>query len=68
MGVPTSEVGYTFATTGRRDHKVHKGHVVKKPIDITDESVDNEHPSHEITQTRITLRVFTVAGFFNIEV
>jgi hypothetical protein len=28
MGVPTSEVGYTSATTGRGDHKVHKGHVV----------------------------------------
>jgi hypothetical protein len=28
MGVPTSEVGYTSATTGRRDHEVHKGHVV----------------------------------------
>jgi hypothetical protein len=24
MGVPTSEVGYTSATTGGRDHKVHK--------------------------------------------
>jgi hypothetical protein len=34
MGVPTSEVGYTSATTGRGDHEVHKGHVValeKKP-------------------------------------
>jgi hypothetical protein len=28
MGVPTSEVGYTLATTKREDHKVHKGHVV----------------------------------------
>jgi hypothetical protein len=28
MGVPTSEVGYTSATTGRGDHEVHKGHVV----------------------------------------
>jgi hypothetical protein len=26
MGVPTSEVGYTSATTWRGDHKVHKGH------------------------------------------
>jgi hypothetical protein len=37
MGVPTSEVGYTSATTGRGDHEVHKGHVVefakkKKPL------------------------------------
>jgi hypothetical protein len=29
MGVPTAEVGYTSATTGRGDHKVHKGHVVE---------------------------------------
>jgi hypothetical protein len=28
MGVPTSEVGYTSATTGRGDHEVHKGHTV----------------------------------------
>jgi hypothetical protein len=28
MGVPTSEVGYASATTGRGDHEVHKGHVV----------------------------------------
>jgi hypothetical protein len=28
MGVSTSEVGYTSATTGRGEHEVHKGHVV----------------------------------------
>jgi hypothetical protein len=28
MGVPTSEVGYTSATTRRGDHDVHKGSVV----------------------------------------
>jgi hypothetical protein len=28
MGVPTSEVGYTSATTGKGGHEVHKGHVV----------------------------------------
>jgi hypothetical protein len=28
MGVPTSDVGYTSATTGRGGHEVHKGHVV----------------------------------------
>jgi hypothetical protein len=28
MGVPTSEVGYTSATTRRGDHEVHKGQVV----------------------------------------
>jgi hypothetical protein len=25
MGVPTSEFGYTSATTGMEDHEVHKG-------------------------------------------
>jgi hypothetical protein len=36
MGVPTLEVGYTSATTGRGDHEVLKGHVValKKKVDI----------------------------------
>jgi hypothetical protein len=28
MGVPISEDGYTSATAGRVDYKVHKGHVV----------------------------------------
>jgi hypothetical protein len=28
MGVPTSEVIYTLATTRRGDHEVHNGHVV----------------------------------------
>jgi hypothetical protein len=28
MGVQTSEVGYTSATTGMGEHQVHKGHVV----------------------------------------
>jgi hypothetical protein len=28
MGVPTSEVGYTSAKTGRGDHEVHKEYVV----------------------------------------
>jgi hypothetical protein len=28
MGVPTSEVGYALATTGKGDHEVHKGHLV----------------------------------------
>jgi hypothetical protein len=31
MGVPNSEVDYTSATTGRGDHKVHKGYVVALP-------------------------------------
>jgi hypothetical protein len=32
MGVPTLEVGYTLATTGRGDHEVHKGHAAGKKI------------------------------------
>jgi hypothetical protein len=28
MGVPTSDLGYTSAKTGRGEHEVHKGHVV----------------------------------------
>jgi len=35
MGVPTSEVGYTFAMPRREDHEVRKGHVghwIKKKI------------------------------------
>jgi hypothetical protein len=28
MGVPTSEVGYISAITGKGDREVHKGHVV----------------------------------------
>jgi hypothetical protein len=38
MGVPSLEVSYTSATTGRGDHKVHKGHVValkKKVPEVT---------------------------------
>jgi hypothetical protein len=43
MGVPTSEVGYTSATTGREDHEVHKGHVVAlgKKMCIKDISYTN---------------------------
>jgi len=35
MGVPTSEVGYSFAVPRREDHEVHKdmwGHLGKKLI------------------------------------
>jgi hypothetical protein len=46
MSVPTSEVGYTSATTERGDHEVHKGYVValeKKKIfyDYVINSTDN---------------------------
>jgi hypothetical protein len=39
MGVPTSEVGYTSATTGRGNHEVQDGHLValdlKSMVDIS---------------------------------
>jgi hypothetical protein len=34
MGIPTSEVSYTSAKTGRGDHEVHKGHVVALEINL----------------------------------
>jgi hypothetical protein len=34
MSVPTLEVGYTSATTGRGDHEVHKGHVMASEEEI----------------------------------
>jgi hypothetical protein len=34
MGVPTLQVGYTSATTGRGDHEVRKGHVAVGGGDI----------------------------------
>jgi hypothetical protein len=49
MGVPTSEVGYTSATTGRGDHEVHKGHVVV---------LEKKH-SIKLTLTLITIHQFS---------
>jgi hypothetical protein len=51
MDVPTSEVGYTSATTGRGDRKVQKGHVVvlaKKKVllrVVYEESLSSENVS-----------------------
>jgi hypothetical protein len=42
MGVPTLEVGYTSATTGRGDHEVHKGHVVALEKNIYSEQLHAE--------------------------
>jgi hypothetical protein len=39
MGVPSLEVGYTLATTGRGDHEVHKGHVVGEKL-LYDKKID----------------------------
>jgi hypothetical protein len=48
MGVPTSEVGYTTATTGREDHEVREGHVEalggKKSLRI----INTDHLAQEI--------------------
>jgi hypothetical protein len=41
MGVSTSEVGYTSATTGRGDREVHKGHVVALEIKKLEKSRRN---------------------------
>jgi hypothetical protein len=49
MGVPTSEVGYTSATTRRGDHEVHKGHVVALE-GVMDKSIKFIHKSfNELT-------------------
>jgi hypothetical protein len=42
MGVPISEVGYTSATTGRRDHDVHKEHVVALEEEDEEEEEEEE--------------------------
>jgi hypothetical protein len=41
MGVPTSEVGYTSATTERGGHEVHKGHVMALEKIIGETGQDN---------------------------
>jgi hypothetical protein len=52
MGVPTLEVGYTSATSGRGDHEVHKGHVVgggKIPSYVSEDiasNVDRTRPNN----------------------
>jgi hypothetical protein len=46
MGVPTSEVGYTSATTGRGDHEVHKGHVVA--LEKKNNSVPIQHEQADL--------------------
>jgi hypothetical protein len=47
MGVPTSEVGYTSATTGRGDHEVHKGHVVVLEEEAAEEEDDDDDEEEE---------------------
>jgi hypothetical protein len=49
MGVPTSDVGYTSATSGMGDHKAHKGHVValeKKIINGTMQKHSTNNTKH----------------------
>jgi hypothetical protein len=55
MSVPTSEVGYTSATTGRKDHEVHKGHVVEMEKNIkfkTSARTDSSQPYQNIFITQ----------------
>jgi hypothetical protein len=48
MGVPTAEVGYTSATTGRWDHQVHNAHVVAlTQINLIDYSVLSNGKKYE---------------------
>jgi hypothetical protein len=53
MGIPTSEVGYTSATTGMGDHEVHKGHVValKKNIPKIQKWLQPLDTEHVISQS-----------------
>jgi hypothetical protein len=46
MGVPTSEVGYTSATTEKGDHEVHKGHVVALAKKTFSSSSNNNVKKH----------------------
>jgi hypothetical protein len=52
MGVPTSEVSYTSATTGRGDHEVQKGHVVAL------------EKKHSVTKHHVIMRVEKTFGRF----
>jgi hypothetical protein len=51
MGIPTSEVGYTSAKTGRGDHEVHKGHVVA----LREIFFSEPEKTEEIHQTRLIM-------------
>jgi hypothetical protein len=53
MGVPTLEVGYNSATTGRGDHEVHKGHVVAL----------RKKSSKDIKQTNMTIKEIRTTYF-----
>jgi hypothetical protein len=62
MGVPTSEVGYTSATTGRGDHEVYEGHVValgKKVWQIIRflNDTDSVESCNEITGCQFTANI-----------
>jgi hypothetical protein len=57
MSVPTSEVSYTSATTGRGDHKVHKGHVValaqEKFVKVVWRRFSKVLPGNEVRQVYV---------------
>jgi hypothetical protein len=61
MGVPTSEVGYTSATTGRGDHKVHKGHVVSHCY-LGGEAVDVTLTEHNRTVYRLITMLYQMSN------
>jgi hypothetical protein len=59
MGVPTSEVGYTSATTGRGDHEVHKGHVVAlggEPVKVAQKKTDSESCGNRRSESHTSVR------------
>jgi hypothetical protein len=67
MGVPTSEVGYTSATTGWRDHEVRKGHVValeKKHLHLYDRKIRVGFPAEAQLRPIVPLKRHDRFGTF----
>jgi hypothetical protein len=58
MGVPTSEVGYTSATTGREDHEAHVVALGEKKIMYT----KNRHTAIHVPRT---VRFFRKVAHFS---
>jgi hypothetical protein len=63
MSVPTSEVGYTSATTGRGDHKVHKGHVVALEEEEEEEEEEEKAGGHLPAISAVCLFTFQIWTF-----
>jgi hypothetical protein len=47
MGIPSSQVGYTLATTRRADHEVHKGYVMEL-AQKTSTAAHNPRAEHQL--------------------